>query len=459
MTLSIRTFLLINLLLSVTLITSLAIIGNLFLAHKDIQVQLDSELANTAARIQAFFSDGLNKRDLAIIEQNLKAPPPKLFHNKRQHPTAIEFQIFDKNGNLILQSAHAPHMPDANAFSKTEGIVTTWLNGNPWRVYTITHPHKPTVVVAERAHYRQLLEDKLTQDSILIMLITYPFLGLLIWMVVGRGLSSLKRVAIEVKHRVPSYLEPVGLESVPAEIEPLIIELNSLFKRLKEAFNREKRFTADASHELRTPLAALSTQVQVALRAETNETRNQALLKVLSGVNRSTHVVQQLLTLSRMDPEANLQDPTQVNIAKQAADVAAQLAPEAIAKNIELELLAPESQATITGNATAINILLRNLVDNAIRYSDENGFVKIDIIEKADTVILSVMDNGPGIPKELRERVFERFFRITGTQTTGSGLGLGIVQQIAKLHQSQVHLLTPESGHGLEIQVVFPRRK
>lgn len=458
MTLSIRTFLLINLLLSVTLITSLAIIGNLFLAHKDIQVQLDSELANTASRIQAFFSDGLKNRNIAAIEESLKVPPPNLIHNKRQHPTAIEFQIFDKKGNLVLQSAHAPHMPNTDIY-KIKGVVTQWLNGNPWRVYAISGGGKPTVVVAERAHYRQLLEDKLTQDSILIMLITYPFLGLLIWMVVGRGLSSLKRVAIEVKHRVPSYLEPVGLESVPAEIEPLVIELNSLFKRLKEAFYREKRFTADASHELRTPLAALSTQVQVALRAETPETRNQALLKVLSGVNRSTHVVQQLLTLSRMDPEANLQDPTPVNIAKQAQDVAAQLAPEAIAKNIDLELLSPDSEATITGNATALNILLRNLVDNAIRYSHENGFVKIDIKETPQHIILSVMDNGPGIPKELRDRVFERFFRITGTQTTGSGLGLGIVQQIAKLHQAEVKLLTPESGIGLDIQVVFPRRR
>jgi two-component system sensor histidine kinase QseC len=109
------------------------------------------------------------------------------------------------------------------------------------------------------------------------------------------------------------------------------------------------------------------------------------------------------------------------------------------------------------GNPTAINILLRNLVDNAIRYSSENGFVKIDIQENEDSVTLSVMDNGPGIPEELRERVFERFFRITGTQTTGSGLGLGIVQQIAKLHQGEVHLLTPSSGHGLEIQIIFPK--
>jgi two-component system sensor histidine kinase QseC len=226
---------------------------------------------------------------------------------------------------------------------------------------------------------------------------------------------------------------------------------------LREGFEKEKRFTADAAHELRTPLAALSAQIQVALREETPEGRNRALLKVLAGVNRSTHVIQQLLTLSRMDPEASIQDPQAVNLAQQAAEVAAQLAPEAIAKNIELELLNPDSKASIMGNPTAIHILLRNLVDNAIRYSPENSFVKINIEENNNEVILTVMDNGPGIPEELRERVFERFFRVSGTKTTGSGLGLGIVMQIVKLHKAKIELLTPAHSHGLTVKITFKR--
>lgn len=465
MTPSIRTFLLINLLLSVTLITSLAIIGNLFLAHKDIQTQLDAQLIRTSTRIQAFFSDYDSSRSLNKIQEHLNKQAElnakknktneKMSAAEKAAKNTIEFQIWNRQGKLILHSSKSPSIPLSSG--KT-GLSTLWFDGHSWRVNTIYDSNTNlTFMIAERSNYRQQLENQLTQDSIFIMLVTYPFLGFLIWVIVGRGLDTLQKVAREVRHRAPSNLKPVDLESVPSEIEPLVTELNSLFLRLQEAFDREKRFTADAAHELKTPLAALSAQTQVALRADTIEARNQALLKVLAGVNRSTHVVQQLLTLSRMVPEATINEPTQVNISKQAADVAALLAPEAIAKNIDLELITPDSPTTILGNTTSINILIRNLVDNAIRYTHENGNVKIDIQENDNEVSLHVSDNGPGIPEELRERVFERFFRVIGNQTTGSGLGLGIVQQIAKLHHAEIQLKTPEIGTGLEFVVIFPK--
>ena len=425
MTPSIRTFLLINLLLSVTLITSLAIIGNLFLAHKDIQTQLDAQLIRTALRMQAFFSDYPTRHSLTTIQKNLdNKMNPAVVLRKNNAPESkaakeaentIEFQIWNREGKLILRSSKAPKIPLS---SGKGGLSTLWLDGHAWRVNTLYDAKNSlTFMVAERSNYRQQLENQLTQDSIFIMLVTYPFLGFLIWVIVGRGLDTLKRVAREVRHRAPSNLKAVDLESIPSEIEPLVTELNSLFQRLQGAFHREKRFTADAAHELKTPLAALSTQTQVALRADTTEARNHALLKVLAGVNRSTHVVQQLLTLSRMVPEATINEPTQVNLIKQAAEVAALLAPEAIAKNIDLELIAPEGKVLMLGNATSISILIRNLIDNAIRYTHEGGTVKIDIHENKNSVELHVTDNGPGIPEDLRERVFERFFRMIGKQT------------------------------------------
>lgn len=474
MTPSIRTFLLINLLLSVTLITSLAIIGNLFLAHKDIQTQLDAQLIRTAERMRAFFSDyNTNNRDFSLIQHNLMKSfrnPPRSHRiqsmnlNKQQREQLradkeaqdnLEFQIWNNKGKLILHSRKTPRIPFSNGKS---GLSTLWLQGESWRVNTEYDPATElTYMAAERSDYRQQLENQLTQDSIFIMLITYPFLGFLIWIIVGRGLDTLKKVALEVSQRAPSYLEPVDAESVPSEIEPLVSELNSLFGRLKEAFEREKRFTADAAHELRTPLAALNTHTQVALRAQTPEQRKQALLKVLAGVNRGTHVVQQLLTLSRMVPEASLHETVGMDLGKEAADIAAQLAPEAIAKNIDLELITPDVPLMILGNSTAIGILIRNLLDNAIRYSPEKSKVTIKIQCDDKHVIFRVIDNGPGIPKELRERVFERFFRVIGNQATGSGLGLGIVQQIAKLHHATIALETPKNGKGLDFQVKFPR--
>lgn len=462
---SIRTYLLINLLLSVTLITSLAIIGNLFLAHKHIQAQLDAQLIRTTLRMEAFFSPHFTKSELKTMQrqlnnENVKAQEVKNISKPdleaiKTATNSLNFQIWNQKGELILRSKNAPQTP----YSKGQtGLSTIWHQGESWYINTGFVPsNNYTIMLAERADYRQELENRLTQDSIIVMLVTYPFLGFLIWIIVGRGLDTLRRVAREVHQRAPAYLEPVDLESVPSEIEPLVSELNSLFRRLKAAFDREKRFTADAAHELKTPLAALSAQTQVALRAATDKEKKEALLKVLSGVRRSTHVVQQLLTLSRMEPEAGLTETHQVNIAKEAAEVAGMLAPEAINKNIELELLAPDSKACIEGNATAIAILIRNLTDNAIRYSPNDSMVTINIEENDKNVFLTVTDNGPGIPEKLRKRVFERFYRVLGNNTTGSGLGLSIVQQIVKLHQGEIKLRTPKSGQGTEFQIIFPK--
>ena len=168
---------------------------------------------------------------------------------------------------------------------------------------------------------------------------------------------------------------------------------------------------------------------------------------------------QQLLTLSRMAPEAGIQNPARVKLAKQASDVAIMLAPDAIAKNTELELLTPDSPAEIIGNPTAISILMRNLVDNAIRYCPENSFIKIDIQETPNRTILTVTDNGPGIPKDLRERVFERFYRMMGTKASGTGLGLGIVLQITKLHKADIDLLEPDNHPGLVVKIAFPNTR
>lgn len=468
MTPSIRTFLLINLLLSVTLITSLAIVGNLVLSHKDIQKQLDTQLVHTGVSLRAFLSANLSREDVKNIQKNLVVDRqlalnmPSISHrtplsnSPEENSFFIEFQVWGPDNQLIIRSPGAPSIP----FSKGNyGLSNVDLKNQRWRVYTVSGQDHQTIMIAEHANYRQALENRLTQDSIFIMLLSYPFLGVLIWFIVGRALLILKKVTREVSHRAPSYLEPFDLTSVPSEIMPLVEALNNLFGRLHDAFEREKRFTADAAHELKTPLAAISAQAQVALRTQDEQFRREALSKILAGVHRSTHVIQQLLTLSRMMPEATIQEAAPIRLSREVTDTAAMLAPEAIHKNIELEFLSPDSTACIAGNATAIGILIRNLIDNAIRYTPKGGWVKISIDETAKHVTLIVQDNGPGIPQELRERVFERFYRIVGNESPGSGLGLGIVLQIAKLHSAEIELLTPESGSGLEVRVKFPKAK
>lgn len=460
MSFSIRTFLLINLLLSVALITSLAIIGNLVLSHKDIETQLNSELLNIGLHLNALFSANFDPHDLKSIQEHLHTSQlnyttVKAQGNKLKAFQPLEIQLWENN-KLILRSKGAPLTPYSDG---QPGISTVFLNNHPWRVNTILNKAKNLVImVAEPEDKGQQLEDQLTRDTILITLIAYPFLGIVIWFIVGRALHPLKKIAREVSHRAPSYLKPVDTTSVPAEVSPLVEELNHLFSRLQDAFDREKRFTADAAHELKTPLAAISLQTQVALCTDNEKERQAALKKILAGVDRSTHVIQQLLTLSRMTPDAILEQPTTVNLSREIGDIAALLAPDAVAKNIDLEFTNPDTKATIQGNAPAIGILIRNLLDNAIRYTPANGSIKISVEENLNQVSLSVTDTGPGIPKELRERVFERFYRGVDTTSPGSGLGLGIAQQIVRLHQGKIHLLTPKSGKGLRIEVIFPKK-
>lgn len=462
MTPSIRTFLLINLLLSITLITSLAIIGNLFLEHKDLQRHLNAQLTFAALTIQSFIGDNASDKSINKIQEKIdRLPEIAKDYYQRTHTKMygnsyelIQFQIWDKDANLLLKSHSAPLIPLAKNIS---GFSTNWVNGQLWHVFTnIDVESGMRIDVGERSDFREELEGRVTQDSIFIMLITYPFLGILIWIIVGRGLDSIRQVANEVRQKTPSSLDPVNIEAIPSEIKPLIDELNKLFGRLRDAFEREKRFAADAAHELRTPLAALKTQTQVAINIQDPTELKTALDNILAGVDRSSHVVQQLLTMSRMVPQATLQQFDEVDLVLEARTQIAEIAPQAIEKNSDIELITKEEPIIIPGNAAAVNILIRNLVDNAIRYCPEGSEIKVMVKRVDDTAHLIVADNGPGIAPALRERVFERFFRVLGTKAQGSGLGLGIVAQIVELHNAEIVLGEPEEGTGLVVTVKFP---
>lgn len=460
---SIRAFLLVNLLLSITLITSFAIIGNLYLEHKEVQMHLDEQLVLRSLTIQALMGKYTDNSNLELVKRKITQIPDtadKIFKpSQRKFPAYeyMQFQIWSKNGQLILHSDKAAEILFSNPLNHL-GLSDVWVNGKSWRVFTNYDAETGiTVAVSEQYALRDALETQITRDSLYIMLISYPFLALLIWIIVGRGLDSVKKITKEVRSRAPSYLEAVDLESAPSEIKPMINELNHLFAKLQEAFHREKRFAADAAHELRTPLAALKTQAQVALLAKSEKECKEALRKVIEGVDRSAHVVQQLLILSQMVPEASRGELIPVDLVKQTSEVIADLVPEALAKNTEIELISSDKQFIIMGIPTAISILVRNLVDNAIRYTPAGSIIKVKLNETPDNLVLKVLDNGPGIPEDLRERVFERFFRVLGTKSTGSGLGLGIVQQIAQLHNAEVTLATPETGIGLEVSVIFPK--
>ncbi len=463
MNISIRKFLLVNLLIAVTITTSITVIGNYYLDQKDIQEHLDVLLVQTTLMLKALVVSP--NRDFQQEKKNLEILPfeSKQLLESRVKNTYLEkiihsmqFQILDNKRRVLLKSRDAPPYPMSKKLET--GFSNMQLDHHQWRTYTLRKPNMGlNIIVAERYDIRNQLSKQIALDDFYIMLWTYPFSGFLIWIIIGHGLDSLKRVARAVSRRDPNNLTPVNHTMVPIEILPLVEELNKLFERLNHTLLREKRFSSDAAHELRTPLAALRMHAQVAFGEKDREKQGEQLKKLIVCVDRATHVVQQLLTLSRMVPEQAATDSSRMNLVQVACEVIADEVPVAIEKNIDLCFECEEEEVLIMANPTAIGILLRNLIDNAIRYSPAHSSVQIHVtIESArQEVVLHVTDSGPGIPDTLKERVFERFFRIFGTQTTGSGLGLAIVAQISQIYSAKLKLKTPDSGIGLCVEVTF----
>jgi two-component system sensor histidine kinase QseC len=446
---SLRQFLIISLLISITIASSITAVGNYILDKQVIQPYLDEQLENFFSFVETL---------TLTIETDRAAKMEVL---KQLSPTStapmiktLSFQVWDMHGHKVMESRN--HLPETLK-NATKGYSDLQFDGNNWRVYMdYDRKHQFKIIVAELYEIRRQLANDIARNNAYILLVTYPVFGLLIWFIISLSLRSVVRVTGEISNRASTYLEPVAEKKIPIEIKPLVTELNQLFIRLKLAFDRNKRFAADAAHELRTPLAALKTQAQVALHAGTDQELKNALQKVLLGVDRSSHIVTQLLTLSRLTQEEGLKDIHSFDLHKIATEIIAFLAPQALEKGIEIELSAPPKNTIIEGNETIIGILIRNIVDNAIRYTPKGGSVKIQILNDHEQVIFRVIDTGPGIPAELHERVFERFYRILGTTASGSGLGLAIVSQIAELHKANICLSVPESGTGLQFDVIFP---
>jgi two-component system sensor histidine kinase QseC len=443
---SIKRFLLLNLLISVTIASSLTIIGSYLLDNIDIQKQLDSQLQQSAEMINTI-----------LIQTDTKQQSITQALNKNQiiAQSNFQFQILDSAGKLLSHSSEIFSIPIEKL---PQGLSTQKVNQRIWRVYTKYNDKQKTIFsMGEQYNLRAQLEHRLSWDNLSAILWTYPLLALFILLIINRNLNTFKKISLSLANRSTSNFEAIDVKNIPNEIKPLTEELNKLFLRLQYSFERNKRFASDAAHELRTPLAALKTQTQVALLSVTNEKeRKAALSKILQGVDRCIHIVQQLLILSRLSQETISEDFLPLNLYKILSDILADLVPAALEKNIDLALLESDQQAFIYGNETTLGILVRNLIDNAIRYTPKSGTVEAQIIRNEDQIILRVADNGPGIQPEMRKRVFERFYRILGTKTQGSGLGLAIVKQISDLHHALIKLGTnPTTGQGLEVEIIF----
>jgi two-component system sensor histidine kinase QseC len=414
-------------------------------ARQRVGALFDAQLAHDAGALLVLAEQG----SLAAIDAH---DPRRIPANPARFRKLLAFAVWHGT-RPVLRSYNAP----AIAPPAADGYADATLDGQAWRGYTLRRAEGGlTIWVGEPFTLRDRLVAEVTRDLLLPMLLALPLLAAAVWWGVGRGLLPLARVATEVAQRSPANLQPLGAAVVPVEIDALVARLNDLLARLREAFERERRFTADAAHELRTPLAGIKTHAQIALRTEDDAQRRQSLAQVIEGVDRTTRLVEQLLTLARLDREVFEGEFVAVRLGPFAAEVLATLHPEAEAKRTTLALQA-EDGAEIRGHPAALAILLRNLVDNAIRYTPAGGAVEVRVACQDRRVALSVADDGPGIPPVEQPRVFDRFYRGAGVTAPGCGLGLSIARRVAELHHAHIALAAAPSGRGLEATVWLPR--
>jgi two-component system sensor histidine kinase QseC len=416
-----------------------------FAARHEIEELFDAELAQSARVLLNLTRHELEEQDAVIGQPAVIGAGPHAYEEK------IAFQVW-RNETLLLRSSNAP----AQLMSRSAEFGEEQIAGHVWRTFTLVDDTLGVrISVGERDDVRDELIFDILATTLLPVLLTLPLLAVLIWSGVSRALTPLNRVGSEIARRTPQQLDPLATGPVPLEVRPLVEALNRLLARLEDALTSERRFTANAAHELRTPLAALKAQAQVAQRAASDAERRHALEQIVRGTDRATRLIEQMLTLARLDPESVPVQQRPVDLAALAAEVVAELAPQALARRIELALTeAP--QAMVAGDAALLAVLLRNLTDNAIRYTPEAGSVEVALHPTARAVELTVTDSGPGIPAAERERVFERFYRLNdGGRAAGSGLGLSIVRRIADLHGGSI-ALEDAPGGGLRVRVRLP---
>lgn len=281
--------------------------------------------------------------------------------------------------------------------------------------------------------------------------------ALLVWYGVARGLAPLTSLRGEIESRSHRDLSPLPEERAPQELRPLIRAMNDLLSRLDAALAAQQRFIADAAHQLRTPLAGIKTQTELALRQAGSDEARSTLAQLQAATEQTTRLVNQLLSLARAEPGEKQEHPTApLDLVELVRETTTEWVPRALERNIDLGFDGPEEPITVEGNSFLLKEMLNNLLDNAIRYTQPGGQVTARVVSRNAEVVLSVEDNGPGIPESERERVFERFYRVLGTGVEGSGLGLAIVREIALSHGASVALEPGPGGSGTAAKVSFP---
>jgi signal transduction histidine kinase len=362
------------------------------------------------------------------------------------------------DGSLLFSSQ--PNTP--LQFATTPGASVQVLAGAQWHVFTVVQNDRIVQVAQPTAARREVAAESASQLLVPLVLLT-AMIGALLVFALRRGIGPLGVASAALAQRSETSLAPLDVQSVPVEVLPLVRTLNDLLQRLDAAFNAQRNFVADAAHELRSPVTALQLQMQLLERSIDPSEQALAMTELSAGIARTRRLIEQLLYLSRAtaDDDRAPRPPPQdkVFLAELARSAVARWSPEAERRKIDLGADV-EGDPPVDGDPLQLDVLLNNLVDNALRYTPRDGIVDVvvSVVDGAPT--LSVVDNGPGVPEAERVRVFDRFYRspqALALTKVGSGLGLAIVKAIAERHGAAITLHAGRGGTGLEVRVTFPR--
>lgn len=405
----------------------------------------------TSARseVNRFLDIELRQIALSVGSNKDWAAYPLRINQATDNPVVI--QIHNERTNQIKFSEG---LTEPIPVPQNSGYANILHEGTAWRAYVHHISNELSVITAQPASVRVKLAFTTALHILQPLILLLPFLAIAIWLLVTQGLATLNRTAKIVATRSPTSLEPIPTQGLPNEVLKLVEALNELLARLNESLEIQKRFASDAAHELRTPLTALKLQVQLAERAKTPEAQQKAFSRLHAGIDRATGLVQQLLTVARLDPDAHSKPFVSVDVEHILRSTSEELMVLAHQKDIQIEVNAKAT--TVSGIEDVLKLLLINLCDNAIRYTQAQGRIVLSAKEENNQVIIAVSDNGPGIAPEDRERIFDRFYRSLGTKTQGNGLGLAIVKRAVELHHGTIRVTEGLDGQGTSMQITLP---
>ncbi len=455
---SLRNFLLLSILFALTVVGGVTIWGGYRASVHEVEELFDAQLSRSSRLMLGLVLAEVNLGHMTEFTDGVKKTRIKDF-DKQQFEKEIHlqghlyelklaYQVWDSYGNMLLRSASAPLQPMSD---RQQGYDNNVFNQKKWRTFSLWDSSQAfQVITAEREDVREELVNKITLQMTWPFILLIPVMGGLVWYFVSRGLAPLEYIVSDIANRKNDQLHALQFSHIPSEIQPLVDELNHLFESLRLSFDKERQFTSDAAHELRTPLAALKVHLQLLQKSECEAEKQAELQAVAQGVERTSHLVNQLLGLARLDPPAirATQALTRIDFYELCVQQITEVYPLVNNKNQTIGL-SGDKAIFIQGYIYPLESMLRNLLSNAIIYTPENGEIKLELYQNAGVIDFWLHDSGPGIPVEQRKAVMQRFKKVEGNVLSGSGIGLSIVQRVAELHHIEIELLDSHSLKGL----------